>query len=135
METEPDSRLLITPKARAHLARLPSAPVLRGLSQQVSGLTKTTVDTGDVISLVNTMLCHIDVQARKAVPYRTFSHAGIANPKDVWLFRARQGWISEGLSGCWAPPIPLAVANRINRAGEPMLYTSRAPHWPPMRSA
>lgn len=33
----------------------------------------------------------------------------------------------EGASGCWTPPRPLARANRMNRAGEQMLYVATNP--------
>jgi len=70
------------------------------------------------------MLCHIEKPGKEATPYRTVTRAGIANPSDMFLYRARKGEITEGVSGCWAPPKPLAKPNRLNRAGERVLYAS-----------
>ncbi len=122
-----ETNFRITRKAQAHLALLPSPEVLRELSRQVLGICRRNADSEEVILLVNKMLCHIEKPGAKAVPYRTVSRASIANPKDMWLYRARKGLITEGVSGCWAPPRPLSKPNRMNRAGEQVLYAATNP--------
>ena len=122
-----ESRFRIDPKARAHLALLPRPEVLKALADHVLDICRSGASPREVVLLVNKMLCHVERPGEAAVPYRTVSRSGIANPKNMWLYRARRGPISEGLSGCWAPPKPLARANRLNRAGEQVLYASTSP--------
>ena len=119
-----ESRLRIGRPVRAHLSLLPRPDVLRALGKNVIDICKQGADPDEVILLVNKMLCHVEKPGQEAVPYRTVTRASIANPSGMWLYRARARVIAEGLSGCWAPPKPLAKANRLNRAGEQMLYLS-----------
>ena len=119
-----ESSLRIGRTVRAHLSLLPRPDVLRALGQHVIDICKQGADPDEVILLVNKMLCHVEKPGQEAVPYRTVTKASIANPSGMWLYRARSTVIAEGLSGCWAPPKPLAKANRLNRAGEQMLYLS-----------
>ena len=125
--TNDETRFRIGRKAQAYLALLPRPQVLQALSQQVLEICNQGADPEEVVLLVNKMLCHVEKPGQEAVPYRTVTRSSIGSPKDLWLFRARKAPITEGVPGCWAPPRPLAKANRLNRAGEQVLYASTNP--------
>ena len=114
-------------KARSHLALLPRSTVLRSLADQILHICREGASSDETIALINKMLCHIERPGEEAIPYRTVSCSGIVNPSGMFLYRARKGQITEGASGCWAPPKPLAKPNRLNRAGEQVLYASTQP--------
>ncbi len=114
-------------KAKSHLALLPRSTILRSLADQILHICREGASSDETIALINKMLCHIERPGEEAIPFRTVSCSSISNPSGMFLYRARKEQITEGVSGCWAPPKPLAKPNRLNRAGEQVLYASTHP--------
>lgn len=117
--------IAITEEIRGYLAGLPNELVLEERIDEFRRSLTFLSTREEAIASFEAIFSTTKSQGRTHRPWPIQSIANIANPGDnTHLFRVREGKIREGVGGCWTLPPRRARANRLNRDGEPVLYTA-----------
>ena len=115
----------ITEEIRSYLAGLPNELVLEERIDEYRQSLTFLSTREEAIASFEAIFSTTTSQGRDHRTWPIQSIASIANPgNNTHLFRVREGKIREGVRGCWTLPPRRAKANRLNRDGEPVLYTA-----------